>query len=1718
MARSPLNVVGSAPTVSANLKQKKAAEEAQKVQQRISAYQALRALSNASPRKRISKEKFIKLFTPAIPPPGVLPKGQDAKKLAMDEWGWSDGAIGNFVGGSNYYASSYAEGQQFLGYGVLAVLAQRAEYRVITETLASDMTREWIRFDTAKNSKADKSDKIAELEDYLDNLKLKAAFKSGIENDGFQGRGQIYVDLGVDIEAVGTNSASTSELRTSIGNGRDDASKAKIKKGSLERLVSIEPMWTYPYQYNASQPLRRDWYNPTTWFVMGTEVHRTRLITFIGRPVPDLLKPAYSFGGLSMTQMAKPYVDFWLRDRTSASDLLNGFSTMVLMTTLDVSSISMASGNELYERIETFNAIRDNMGLLVLNKATEDFKNVSASLGGLHELVAQAQEHIASVAQIPTAKLLGIQPAGLNADSEGIIRLYYDRIKAFQESLLREPLTTIIDIAQMSLWGEVDRDIIFHFNDLWQLDEAGKGAIQLTKAQIIETDIASGIISPEEGREARAADPDSPYTNLDLSEGEAPGQQMEEEQEEGGEGGEGGPEGEGAKGPIAPKDQPEIANREQRTVESQAANFGGGATGGFTAAHDEWNENDHPRGGNPENPGQFSEGAGSGSEAKLTPPEDQGIITNSLYDAAKRRDRFQIESYIETYGKNNPESHIAVYGKKLLSELGPETSEETESRKKREAERASAREAQKQRDITRAIEHGEQLKKERKNRTAASDYIDNLLQNEALLLIGDPDRAIAEIHQAGFTVAQLKKDAMRRGLLTSQPENEEEAILLNDNPDLYREKFKERNEEADSNWGTLNRLEEREEYLALSENLGKFGTKKISAYKKGFPSAAVKSLRQYKDVESEFYEVLNSDLSAGGKISGSVKKVVSGLDKLFDSPGAVATEDFTVYRGLGLEPDQIAQILKTGIMENPGFPSTSFTKATATEFADNNGKGDAVPVLLNIKVAKGQKAVYVEPLLSEAEQSGEQEVLLPRGSKFKVVGSSESKNGRTTLDVETIEDPAASQSFDAWTEEARRKSLETRRGGASSSAIPLSGLKKVGGQLGSNPGGKYEDSNGKQYYVKLSKSNDHAKNEILASRLYQAAGSPILDAIPVELGEGKIGTATEWKPGVSLINRKDPDQKKEAQENFATHVWLANWDAAGLEYDNQGMVDGKMTTLDPGGSLLYRAQGSPKGGAFGDKANEWTSLRDSSNPQAYNVFGSMTDAQLKQSAQKVTSIPNEKIEKLVEEFGPGDAAQKKSMTSKLIARRDDIARRVAQLAHDTAMDKSSKWEEHLHPRDEEGKFTANGGAHAGMVDLLKYAGFAKHPESTTQTELYHHPSGHSVGFTGSVSKATTNNEFAHYLNNKFVQKGYGNKQLQAILDEAKKTGAKPSETKAAQAVGKITLPPNPHSGYQVKMFNFALSGDLESLKEMSPISESAQAYQKQLLKDLEGGAAPTKKEPPKLTEPHPDSENQKKLYALAKAGDLTSLKAQIGLHNPSSFTYKYGMQLLKELGANAPASTEAPKPEENLSTPPVSSKRYQRAKEAYAKAKQFSSTKAEGASAAVPSLKSNFWDNLPSTARSAFSSYTGSAYDEINEALRKWGSANPSVVKKIDAMDEAFEHESSATTEDVIVRRGEMVPADMVAKWAETLKSGIPVRFTKDGFISTSLANKAAFSGNTYFEMVVKKGTKAIGVDTISGHNEDEVLLRHGQSFEVFEIEKINVYGKEQHIVRMVTI
>ena len=458
-------------------------------------------------------------------------------QFAFNAW-MAGGLLGNAV----------SEGLVFLGYPVLSELAQRPEYRLFGEIQAEEMTRKWIEFrgtddestkekdkpkdrnpddeqreqQRNRNGEQPRSDsrnkeietKIKELRQYIDeDLKLKSVYKECVIQDRFFGISHPYIDLhGVDLE-----NQRDSEIRTSIGGGRDGISRQKLTKGCLRGFRVIEPLWAYPTTYNAQNPLMPTWYNPQVWYVMGTEIHASRLLSFIGRPVPDILKPAYAFGGLSMSQMAQPYVDIWLRTRESVGEIIHAFSVMVLMTDLSTTTMPGGAGGgagDILARLALFNEFRDNQGVFAVNKNTEDFKNVSAPISGLDELQAQSQEHLFAIGRIPAVKFAGIQPKGLNATSEGELRAFYDTIHGYQEHF-RPQLTTMIDIAQISLFGERDRDITYDFLSLHELTDKEKAEVRKMDAETDQIRTDSGIVSQEDVRRKVVADPDSGFHGLD---------------------------------------------------------------------------------------------------------------------------------------------------------------------------------------------------------------------------------------------------------------------------------------------------------------------------------------------------------------------------------------------------------------------------------------------------------------------------------------------------------------------------------------------------------------------------------------------------------------------------------------------------------------------------------------------------------------------------------------------------------------------------------------------------------------------------------------------------------------------------------------------------------------------------------------------------------------------------------------------------------------------------------------------------------------------------------------------------------------------------------------------------------------------------------------------------------------------------------------------------
>ncbi len=577
-------------------------------------------------------------FQPYVPPPSVLPP--NVKPMALDEalgstafaglmqWGGADGQL-------------FEEGIGFLGYAYLAQLTQRPEYRRISERIATEMTRKWIKLNVvsktssetgepdaqldqeqvgsdplddtdagegpevaaataaekaqadrdrvrdsvAKVESAKKAKRIKELEDTMRRFKVKDAFYNIAEGDGWFGRYHLFVDVkprGTGRFVKHDGNEARDELKTSIGNGSNATSRAKVSRGSIKAFRTVEPMWCYPAAYEAANPLKEGFYNPDRWYANGIEIHRSRLMCFVGREVPDILKPAYAFGGLSMSQMAKPYVDNWLRTRQAVADLIESFSVSGVYTNMQ--GTLQDGGVEALKRIELFNVMRSNAGAFALDKDSEEFFNVSTPLGTLDALQAQSQEQMSSVSGIPLIILLGITPTGLNASSEGEIRAFYDWIHAYQESFFRDGLQAVIHFIMLHLWGEIDEEITFEFEPLWSMTDKEQAEIQKIEAETDQIRIDSGVLDPGEVRKALAAQPESRYADINPEDVPEPPEQpgMGAGDDEGGDGGDGGSRSPGGGGGKGPADK------------------------AFDGASDEWNEDEHPRADD----GKFGSGGG----------------------------------------------------------------------------------------------------------------------------------------------------------------------------------------------------------------------------------------------------------------------------------------------------------------------------------------------------------------------------------------------------------------------------------------------------------------------------------------------------------------------------------------------------------------------------------------------------------------------------------------------------------------------------------------------------------------------------------------------------------------------------------------------------------------------------------------------------------------------------------------------------------------------------------------------------------------------------------------------------------------------------------------------------------------------------------------------------------------------------------------------------
>lgn len=391
----------------------------------------------------------------------------------------------------------------FMGYAALSSLTQNGLIRACVETVADDMTREWIEIEAADtNGNGDSSDEKKEIEDAMVDYEVRSIFHRAAEFDGYFGGCLIYIDTGATDEQLITPLDTTDK-------------SAELKK--FKRFTVIEPINIFPGNYESLNPLSPRYFNPETWWVLGKQVHYSRLIRICGNEVPVMLKPAYNFMGIPQAQILYDYVLHFQDARQASSRLLEKFSLTVLKTDMEDILTNPNGTSSLDGRLAYMAAYRSNDGVLAIDKEMEDVVNVVTPISGVTEIVRQQLEFIVAINRTPAVKLMGISPAGFNTgDSD--IKNYNDHISSQQEKILRKGVQKALDIIQIVRLGKLDKSVKFKFVSLNEEDDKSVADTQLVKAQTRQIYADLGCVDPMEVRKAVADDPQTPFSGLDADE------------------------------------------------------------------------------------------------------------------------------------------------------------------------------------------------------------------------------------------------------------------------------------------------------------------------------------------------------------------------------------------------------------------------------------------------------------------------------------------------------------------------------------------------------------------------------------------------------------------------------------------------------------------------------------------------------------------------------------------------------------------------------------------------------------------------------------------------------------------------------------------------------------------------------------------------------------------------------------------------------------------------------------------------------------------------------------------------------------------------------------------------------------------------------------------------------------------------------------------------
>ncbi|URG13043.1 DUF1073 domain-containing protein [Stenotrophomonas phage B2] len=277
-----------------------------------------------------------------------------------------------------------------------------------------------------------------------------------------------------------------------------------VKPGMYKGMSQIDPNWITPdlTESNLRDPAAKNFYNPTYWRVGDRVIHRSHFYVFTPFPVPDFLKPAYNYLGISVPQR--------IMERVYAAERSANEGPQLLMTkrlvSVKISQVASNQRDELDQHLEEWVARRDNYGTYVHGE-DEEVGQMETALADVDSVIMTQYQLVAAAANVPVTELLGTQARGFNATGESDEAGYRKELESVQTNDLTPLLMRHYQLVAASLgipfsgtviWAPLDSPTRKEFAEIEEM-ESSRDLNHFNMGALDAEDIRNRLRSDREG-------------------------------------------------------------------------------------------------------------------------------------------------------------------------------------------------------------------------------------------------------------------------------------------------------------------------------------------------------------------------------------------------------------------------------------------------------------------------------------------------------------------------------------------------------------------------------------------------------------------------------------------------------------------------------------------------------------------------------------------------------------------------------------------------------------------------------------------------------------------------------------------------------------------------------------------------------------------------------------------------------------------------------------------------------------------------------------------------------------------------------------------------------------------------------------------------------------------------------------------------------------------